>query len=390
MTRSTAPNPPSRDRAPVHVVHVLGGTSPGLGPELPSAVTCARLRPLVAGLVAHGVRVTVHAPPEVAAACGCAEAGARFVPARARTEPEAVMALRAALAGADLVHAHGLRAATLAVLARELLRPRVPLVVDWHHREPAEGAREAVLRMLERRAARAARVVLGADTGLVDRARRRGARDARLTPFALGAPGGGAAVACPDHGPKLRAEIGAVDRPLLLSVGRLDARHGYGTVLTASRAWRRLEPPPLLAIAGEGPERRALQAVIDAEELPARLLGRRDDALELLSAADLAVLPAGDVTCLLFAREALRAGVPLVGAVGESARDLAGEAGRLTRPGDADALAAAITALLTEPDRLGGLAAASRARAAALPTEEHSLAHLLSVYDELLAPVAGV
>lgn len=389
MTRSTAPNPPPRDRAPVHVVHVLGGTSPGLGPELPSAVTCARLRSLVAGLVAHGVRITVHAPPEVETACGLAEAGARFVPARAHTEPEAVVALRAALADADLVHAHGLRAATLAGLAREFRRPRIPLVVDWHHREGAEGARETVLRVLERRAARAASVVLGANTELVDRARRRGARDARLAPFALSVPGSDA-VASPDHGPKVRAEIGAVDRPLLLSVGRLDARHGYRTALTAARTWRLLAPPPLLAVAGDGPERAALQAVIDAEELPVRLLGRRDDALDLLHVADLALLPAGDVTPSLFAREALRAGVPLVGAAEASARDLVGDAGALSRPGDADALGAAVADLLATPDRLAALAAASRARGAALPTEEHSLAHLLSVYDELLTrPAAG-
>ncbi len=407
MTRSTVPTPPSPDRAPVHVVHVLGGTSSGLGHQPPSALTCAHLRLLAHGLAARGVRVTVHAPAEVEAACGVSGAGAEFVPARARTEPEAVVALRAVLADADLVHAHGLRAATLAGLARDLLRRRMPLVVSWHRREPAEGAREALLRMLERRVARAATVVLGATTGLVDRARRRGARDARLAPFTPAPalfPAEPADLAdsasrsdpadrsdpaqSPDDRLKARAEIGAVDRPLLLSVGPLDVRHGHLALLTAARAWRRLDPPPLLAIAGEGPERAVLQVEIDAQELPVCLLGHRDDALDLLRVADLAVLPASAGTASLLAQEALRVGVPVAGATQDGVRDVVGDAGLLTPPGDADALTAAVTDLLAAPHRLAGLAAAARARSAALPTEESMLAHVLSVYDELLTPPA--
>lgn len=388
MTRSTVPPPPPRASGPAHVVHVLGGTAPGLGDAPPSAVTCAQVRSLAHGLLAHGLRVTLHAPPEAEAACGLTGAGAQFAPSRARTEPEAVRALRATLAGADLVHAHGLRAATLACLARDLVRPRAPLVVTWHRRQPAGGAREGVLRMLERRVARTASVVLCATSGLVDLARRCGARDARLAPSALHLPAPAAAgrvVADPDQGAKMRAEIGAVDRPLLFSVGRLDPGYGYGTLLAAARAWRRLEPPPLVAVAGDGPERRRLQAAVDAEELPVSLLGRRDDALALLRVADLALLPDGDgVAPPVFAQEALRAGVPVVGAEDDGIREVVGAAGLLTPPGDAAALAGAVTGLLTEPGRLTGLAAACAERVARLPTEEQTVAHVLCVYDELL------
>ncbi|MER7184699.1 glycosyltransferase, partial [Streptomyces hyaluromycini] len=54
-----------------------------------------------------------------------------------------------------------------------------PLIVTWHNRAHAEGARAHLLRMLERRVVRTAAVVLGTTSDLVDRARRTGARDAR-------------------------------------------------------------------------------------------------------------------------------------------------------------------------------------------------------------------
>ncbi|MFD0428672.1 glycosyltransferase [Streptomyces zhihengii] len=72
--------------------------------------------------------------------------------------PLTVGALRAACAGADVVHAHGLHAAVRASLALGGLS--VPLVVTWHTRGHGDGGRERLLRLLERRAARAAAVVL--------------------------------------------------------------------------------------------------------------------------------------------------------------------------------------------------------------------------------------
>ncbi|WP_247597805.1 glycosyltransferase family 4 protein [Streptomyces sp. RKND-216] len=385
MIRSAEPTPPPHGGAPVHVVHVLGGTSPGLGQEPPSALACLSLRALADGLVAHGVRVTVHAPPEAGSACPDASSGAAFLPAHARTEPEAVMALRSALTGADLVHAHGLRAAALASLARDLTRRRVPLVVGWHEREPVDGPREGLLRTLERRAARAAAVVLCPTPRQVDRARRRGARDARLSPVTLPVPATPPCGAAESRD-KTRAEIGAVDRPLLFSLGRLDARHGYGTVVAASRAWRGLKRPPLAVVAGEGPERAALQRQIVAENLPVTLPGRRDDALDLLRASDLVLLPEGGASAMLLAQEALRAGVPVAGATrrGEGARELVGEAGALTEPGDATALGETVAELLRDPVRLARLRAACAERAAALPTGEERVTHVLAVYDELL------
>ncbi|MDJ1136733.1 glycosyltransferase family 1 protein [Streptomyces iconiensis] len=504
MSRTASPYQPPVGRAPLHAVQVLGGASSAFG-GAPSAVTAAHVRSLAEGLVARGVRVTVCAAQESGLDQEFTGIGARFAATRGHTEPEAVASLRAVCADADLVHAHGLRAGLAAALALGRLRREVPLVVTWHTLplpgtgEPgrAHGARGLVTRLLKRRVARAATVVLGVTADLVDAARDCGARDARLAPVALpgprrtapaasapahpgrpphpdqlpdpeqlpnrdqpsnpdrpphaqashgrdGDPGAGGEGRARTRGPaapgvpgpsgpssaggagvtdatgvtgstdargstdgtgaahghadagraealrhKIRADLGAVGRPLLVAVGRLDRRHGYDTVLTASRAWRGLEPPPLLVIAGEGPERAALQARIEAEALPVRLLGRREDALRLLAGADLAVVSASWEGRSLLAQEALRAGVPLVATEVGGIPELVGEAAVLIPYGDPDSLASAVLALLADPVRRDAFADAGRTRAETWPTEDDTVAQVLSVYDELTRPAPG-
>jgi glycosyltransferase involved in cell wall biosynthesis len=355
-----------------------------------SAGTGAHVRSLAEGLVARGLRVTVCAPSDAEKVYGFTGAGAYFAPLPARSEPEAAAVLRRLCADADLVHAHGVRAGLLALTTLALSgRRKAPLVVTWHHRGHAYGARARVRMLIEQRVARSASVVLAVTTDLVDRARRRGARDARLAPVVLPGPGREevpleprAAVESRSRH-KSRAEVGAVGRPLVLSVGRLDNRHGYGTVLSAARAWRHLDPAPLLAVAGEGPKREELQRRIDDEALPVRLLGRREDAFELLAGADVALLSSRWESRPLLAQEALHEGVPLVATAVGGVPELVGGAAELIPYGEADALAAAVGGLLADPARRERLVARGWARAAEWPTEEATVAHVLSVYDEL-------
>ncbi|MGW5525904.1 glycosyltransferase family 4 protein [Streptomyces xanthochromogenes] len=353
----------------LRTVQVLGGGSAG---------SSAHVRSLAAGLVARGVRVTVCAPAELEREYDFPAAGARFVAVPRRADPAAVGALRAACADADVVHAHGLHAAVRAALA---LRGRkgVPLVVTWHTRAHAEGARGHVLRLLERRVSRAAAVVLATSSDLVDRARSRGARDARLAPVAVPAPR--LAPGLPDG--KARAELGAVERPLVMAVGSLVAHRGYEVLMDAARAWRDLDPAPLLVIAGEGPGRPALQRRIENEALPVRLVGRRDDITELLSAADVAVLPSRWEARSLLAQEALRLGVPLVATAVGGVPELVGDAALLVPYGDPGALADAVVGLLGDPGVRRELAEAGREQAGTWPTEDETVAQVLSVYDEL-------
>ncbi|MYZ11870.1 glycosyltransferase family 4 protein [Streptomyces sp. SID337] len=364
-------------QTPLHTVQVLGGGSAG---------SSAHVRSLAAGLSARGLRVTVCAPDEAARTYDFTGAGARHIPVPRSGDPTSVAALRAACADADLVHAHGLHAALRASLA--LTGRRVPLVVTWHTRAQAEGARARLLRLLERRVAKTAAVVLGTSSDLVDRARSRGARDARLAAVALPAPRRPRPTEEPDgllH--KARAEVGAVDRPLILAVGALERNGGYDVLLDATRAWRHLDPLPLLVVAGEGPERAALQRRIEEELLPVRLVGRRDDVPELLAAADLAVLPSSWESRSVLAQEALHARVPLVATAVGGIPELVGDAAELVAYGDAEALATAVARLLADPVRRAELRDRGAAQAATWPTEDETVTQVLSVYDELTQPL---
>ncbi|MFF3613869.1 glycosyltransferase family 4 protein [Streptomyces sp. NPDC002580] len=364
---------PPHGQSPLRTVQVLGGGSAG---------SSAHVRSLALGLVARGVRVTVCAPAEADSAYGFTGVGARHVPVPRSTDPASVAALRTACADADLVHAHGLHAALRAALA--LSGRRVPLVVTWHTRSEAEGARAHVLRLLERRVARAAAVVLGTSSDLVDRARRRGARDARLAAVAFPAPSPPAESAEPDRCRyKARAELGSTDRPLLMAVGSLERHRGYHTLLDAARAWCRLDPVPLLVIAGEGPLRTVLQRRIEDEELPVRLIGRREDITDLLAAADLMLLPSRWESRSVLAQEALRARVPLVATAVGGIPELVGDAAELVPYGNAKALADAVVRLLADPARQEVLREKGTRQAAGWPTEDETVAQVLSVYDEL-------
>ncbi|MER5795938.1 glycosyltransferase family 4 protein [Streptomyces sp. NPDC001980] len=363
-------------QSPLRTVQVLGGGNAG---------SSVHVRSLTAGLVARGVRVTVCAPVEADRAYGFSGVGADHVHVPRSSDPGSVAALRAACADADLVHAHGLHASFRAALA--LSGRSTPLVVTWHNRAQAEGARAHLLRMLERRVVRAAAVVLGTTSDLVDRARRTGARDARLAAVAL--PGLRRPVDQDEAEllrPKVRAELGAMGRPLLIAVGSLDRHRGYDVLLDAARAWCRLDPVPLLVIAGEGPLRPALQRRIEDEELPVRLIGRRDDVTELLAAADLALLPSSWESRSVLAQEALHARVPLVATAVGGVPDLVGDAAELVAYGDARALAAAVVRLLDDPGRCAELRERGARQAASWPTEDETVAQVLSVYDELTQP----
>ncbi|GIF60901.1 glycosyl transferase [Asanoa iriomotensis] len=352
---------------------VLASSTGGVGQHVTS---------LVRGLSAGGATVTVAGPAATETQFHFTAAGAaRFVPVEIPANPtlndrRAIGALRAALADdVDVVHAHGLRAGLVAVLAK----PRQPVVVTWHNAVLARRLRGYASRFAERVVARNATVCLGASEDLVDRARALGARDARLAPVAapeLPEPRRGRAA--------VRAEFGLHrDQPVVLSVGRLHPQKRYDVLVEAAATWRDLQPMPAVLVAGSGPAYLPLAALISSEHAPVTLLGHRGDVADLLEAADVAVVTSDWEARQLFAQEALRAGVPLVATAVGGLPDLVGDAAVLVPPGNVAAVAEAVRELLGDEAKRAEYRARGLQRAKTWPTEEATVAQLEAIYAEL-------
>jgi glycosyltransferase involved in cell wall biosynthesis len=361
------------------VAFVLATSAGGVG---------SHVRAMVAGLRERGAHVVVLGPSSTGELFGFGTAGARFAEVEIADRPHpvgdarAVARIRTLTRGADVVHAHGLRAGGLAALARAVPSPlrtggAPPLVVTLHNAVIAGGMIGAAYGTLERIVAREATEILAVSPDLEERMRALGARSVRR-----------ALVPAPPHRrsddaaaqAKLRAELGAVDRPLIVVVARLADQKGLPALLDASAGWARRTPPPLVAIAGEGPLEDRLRARIQAERLPVRLLGRRSDVPELLATADVAVVPSVWEGQPLIVQEVLRAGRPLVATRVGGIPGMVGEAALLVPPGDAVELEGAVLRVLDDPAFAERLASAAAEQVVRLPTEDDAIDQLTSVY----------
>lgn len=357
------------------VVQVLATSTGGVG---------THVRAILPGLRKAGVEVAVCGPPATDQLFGFRAAGAWFHAVLIASglhpfaDAQALLSLRRALRKADVVHAHGLRAGLLTVLAR----PNAPIVVTLHNALMGPpGTRRAISEALERVVVRGADIVLAASLDLADHARDIGGRDVRSAP--VSAPPLPAASRTRSE---VRAELGVPESaPLLLAVGRLHPQKGYDTLLAAARQWRGRPDGLLVAIAGDGPLQETMAEQIQRENLPVRLLGRRADVADLLAASDLVVLTSRWEARALVAQEALRAGRPLIATAVGGIPELAGKgAGVLIPPDDPSALAAAVGTVLADPDGAAGLVAAGRAASAGWPTLEDTVAQLCAIYAELV------
>jgi glycosyltransferase involved in cell wall biosynthesis len=366
----------------MRVLQVLATSAGGVG---------RHVRDLAAGLAAAGVDVRVAAPAATGAAFGLAGAGFTAVEIADRPRPvadlRATLRLRRAARDVDVVHAHGLRAGALAVLAtRTLRRGSRPAVVVTLHNALVGGGRgprvqKAVHRGLERVVARAD-AVLGVSADLVAAMARRGARRTDL-----------AVVPAPPLPPPrrdrdtVRAELGVPpDAALVLTVARLAPQKGLPVLADALDVLRATHPGLRVhaAVAGDGPL---------AGELRGRalhLLGNRDDVADLLAAADVVAVPSLWEGQSLALREALRAGAAIVATDAGGNRAVAGDAAAFARPGDPRDLAERLAAVLTDGRTADVLRRNARVRAGSLPTASEAVRQVMTWYDTVATRPAEV
>ena len=309
------------------------------------------------------------------------------VPVTRMIHPWDLRAVRAQVARVrpDLVHTHLSTSDFLGgIAARSLGIPSVATIhADWFPEGGADRLRtwlaarsrrhcaDAVLAVSE--SARTEYLAAGRDVpehvtvvrnGIVDRSR----------------PGTGASV---------RQELGlAPDDLLLTGIAELRPEKNFETAIDAMVLLRERFPEAKLVIAGDGPHeesvRRYAARLRDAAVLP----GHREDAMELLDATDVLVQPSlidAFPTTLL---EAMAASVPVVatrvGGIPEIVE--ADETGILVPPPpSAEAFAAALIPLLTQPELRGRLGAAGRKRFEGEFSAEPWARRVRGVYDRVLA-----
>lgn len=174
------------------------------------------------------------------------------------------------------------------------------------------------------------------------------------------------------------------------SVGRLDPQKGYRYLIPAFAELAAEADDLDLVIAGDGPERRRLEALAGRSGCAGRvhLLGRREDVPDLLHAFDVFAMPSIYEGFGLTAVEAMAAGVPVVASAVDSlpeilgAGERGGRVGRLVPPRRPDKLAEAIGDVLARPPGEQVERARHRAR------QEYDVAKMVERYAELYDSLA--
>ena len=281
----------------------------------------------------------------------------------------------------EVIHAHGLRAGALAVLAAKRIpaakRPRV--VVTLHNLPVGSAPTRLVGKALHLVVVKGADYVLTVSPDLLEKAKQLGLKAGEIA--VVPAPARG----CADYGCMDRAtqpEIsqasaqssdassaaGCDAAPCLLTIARLAPQKGLDLLLEAATLIKQRGIDFTWLVAGDGPLKAQLNQQIASSSLPVKLLGRREDIGALLSQADVVVQTSYWEGQPLTLREAMQAGRAIVATdVGGSAYTLAG-CGQLVEP-QAGPLADAVVAIISDPKRRETLEAASRAAVAKIPGE---------------------
>ena len=187
----------------------------------------------------------------------------------------------------------------------------------------------------------------------------------------------------------LRARLGIPTGDFLIgAVGRLGPEKGHAYLIEAAALLLKRESLPVwLLIVGEGRSRHALEQTARRCGIADRVLlaGFQHDVAPYQAALDVFCLPSLKEGLSLSALEAMALGKPViasrVGGTPEVVVD--GETGVLVEPGNPEALARALAALLRDPARTRLMGAAGRARVERFFDLERTLDQIERLYREV-------
>jgi len=373
VSSSKEADAPQQTVGRLRILQVSGSAAGGVRTHL---ADCARI------LAADGHDVIVEAPAVVLDGLDLAPARAEALEIGARPslgDSRVVARLRRLGRRAHTVHAHGLRAGALAALALgRRRRGRTRLVVTLHNLTVGGRLTTLVGQGLERLIASRADLVLAVSPDLAERARGLGAARVELAvipapvPHPSSEPTSSGSTAPEDVWPQEGARI--------LTVARLAPQKGLSLLLDVAAALSlKVEagrlPAFTWALAGDGPGREEAAERIAAEHLPVTLLGRRSDVPSLMETADAVVQTSLWEGQPLTIQEALCAGAAIVatdvGGTGVTARG-----GAILVAPEAQAIAGALTELLTGPQARSRAQQNAREAARKLPGHDDLAAQL--------------
>ena len=294
----------------------------------------------------------------------------------------------------DILHTHHYDATVIGWLA-SWLYPRVRLVVGRHYSDAiyrsSTGLKQKAYLGVEQMVNRAAaRIIVPASTIRELLTKRQGVPADKVEWIPYGS--------VPDKYVQppagvirqVRARLGLEGRFAVATFGRLHEEKGHRYLVEAASRLRSRLPRLTVLVAGEGPERPALESQVRAAGLEdrVRLLGWQSDAMSIMAAVDAVVQPSLQEAFSQVMYEALWMGKPLVmtdvsGAV-DVIRD--GHNGLLVPRHDPGALAGAIEQLAGDPGLRARLAAAGRAH-----VEEHlAIDKIIPRYELAYLKVLGL
>ena len=319
----------------------------------------ARVFLLSRELVRHGHRVVIACPPGSALAERATASGIPvFTGVRFRKANRLISFIRDVIAlgrlghaeSFDWLHTHGSQDTWATVSARRLFGLRAPILLTRHNSKPVRF--HFFNRWLYRRAIDRLVVVSGGaleqyrrffDEGVLD-PKRVSVIHSCVDLERFGAP---------PSSTKIRTELGiAEDTPLVGLIGRVSKDKGHLVLLQAVPRVLKDFPDAVFVFAGQegpivGPMVREFMRKNRLEK-SVRLLGFREDILDITAALDVSVLPSlGTDSSPAVLKEALYLGKPVVASrIAGLPEIVRGDSGILVAPGDAGELAQAIVSTL--------------------------------------------
>lgn len=272
----------------------------------------------------------------------------------------------------DVVLLYGQFAGFYGAMASRLVG--VPAIYEAHFPSfvtdagPISRLRNHLAEWVSCRLARVTTVVSEADRSEYLRRRLQTANRLFLVPNGVRRSG-----ATPEDSQALRVKLLGRGRFLLLAAGRMEHQKGFDVLLKAMPAVVESIPDVRLALIGEGPGRRTLEALIIQLGLSGIVM-MYDFQRPLdrwLYAADVVVVPSRYEPGGLVAREAMAAGCPVVASnvQGLAETILHGTTGLLVPPDDPQRLADTLKGLLSDPELRERFGAAARVAAESFSRE---------------------